>query len=130
MWELLGGKAWLGEQVRPGENKVEMDGGLCVNLIPYEACEAPCALCRWRGSFHRLLCLLSKPKFSNIHATVWYLILLFHCSDTKLSETNYKLNKHITASSELSFYYLLTCKKALFTWNLSSNHRFCVIQNR
>lgn len=37
---VAGGKAWLGEQVRPGENKVVMDGGLCVNLIPYEACES------------------------------------------------------------------------------------------
>lgn len=32
--------------MRPGENKVEMDGGLCVNLIAYEACGSPRALCR------------------------------------------------------------------------------------
>lgn len=85
---VAGGKAWLGKQMRPGENKVEVDGGLCVNLIPYEACESLCALCRWHDSFDRLLCLFSEPKFSNILVMVSYLVLLFNCPDAKLSALN------------------------------------------
>lgn len=68
---VAGGKAWLGQQVRPGENKVELDGGLCVNLTPYAACESLRALCRWHDSSDRLLGLLSRPKFSNRHGLVF-----------------------------------------------------------